>query len=285
MSYLHVEVKNVDYYSWTNAGNRLSHLDTLQPRIIVLEDYIFTLEVRNGPCRKEVDIPINFMIIPEKVTDVVICVGETYAYGDNILSEAGKYCIVQKSVIGCDSTSCIQLKVKPLPDLSSTKDSIYKDIDIDLTIEGPSGYSNYLWTPSTDLSCTTCPSPITMTKDTITYTLEVTDEFGCITRKKIKILINDRCYSADVDIPNAFSPNDDGINDVFSLKEHENMCSMDLIVYNRWGNKVYEETNWNNRWTGQSQNGLPLPQGTYFIEITFSGSGIVKSSMVDLRKN
>lgn len=75
-------------------------------------------------------------------------------------------------------------------------------------------------------------------------------------------------------IPEGFSPNGDGLNDVFEIKGL-NERQVDLIVYNRWGNKVYEMNNYLNDWNGASNvsgvsfgNGK-LPEGTYYFILNF----------------
>jgi gliding motility-associated-like protein len=70
-------------------------------------------------------------------------------------------------------------------------------------------------------------------------------------------------------IPEAFSPNDDGVNDFFEIIGIENYPNNELIVVNRWGNKVYETKGYKNNWDGTNQFGLSfadkeLPVGTYF---------------------
>jgi gliding motility-associated-like protein len=280
---LHVEVANANFFSWTQGGNRLDNPASLKPNINILESFVFGLEVRNGSCKREVKIPVNFYNIPEGSASLEICQGESYLFDNQLLNSPGKYCKMQKSVLGCDSTFCLNLSVRPLPEIMNLPDSLYKDKDVDLIINGPSGFESYTWIPAIDLSCVDCPSPLTSTQDTITYLLEVTDDLGCKAFKRTKILINDFCISEGVTIPNAFSPNDDGINDYFTLGNVA-LCNLHLKVFNRWGNLVYEAQNWNNRWDGRSQNDLPLPQGTYFVQLEFINTGTIRSSMVDLRK-
>ncbi len=69
-------------------------------------------------------------------------------------------------------------------------------------------------------------------------------------------------------IPDAFSPNGDGTNDVFVITNIEYYPSNKFLVFNRWGNKVYEATPYNNQWDGTSQFGSAfkegLPEGTYY---------------------
>jgi gliding motility-associated-like protein/uncharacterized repeat protein (TIGR01451 family) len=80
---------------------------------------------------------------------------------------------------------------------------------------------------------------------------------------------NDGCFgqslkvkgngSFEIDIPNAFSPNNDGINDVWEIPELEGYPDNELTVINRWGNEVYKQQNYRNDWEGKG-----LSAGTYF---------------------
>jgi len=65
------------------------------------------------------------------------------------------------------------------------------------------------------------------------------------------------------DPPNIFTPNGDGVNDAFNIPCLENGQEAQIVVFNRWGDLVYESDKYNNQWDG-THNGQPLPDGTYF---------------------
>ena len=67
-------------------------------------------------------------------------------------------------------------------------------------------------------------------------------------------------------IYNAISPNGDGKNDVFTIEGLENYSNTKILIYNRWGNKVYEDDNYQNNWGGQWR-GYRLPDASYFYRI------------------
>lgn len=76
-----------------------------------------------------------------------------------------------------------------------------------------------------------------------------------------------------IEIPNAFSPNGDGINDTFHVKadKTKGIVEFRAIIYNRWGQKIYEWTDINGGWDG-TFNGSPVKQGTYFVLVKAKGS-------------
>ena len=77
----------------------------------------------------------------------------------------------------------------------------------------------------------------------------------------------------DLFIPNAFSPDGDGVNDTWEITGIENAVGYKLIIFNRWGIKVFETNNYKNDWAGASQTDSfiskdnMLPEGTYFYSI------------------
>jgi gliding motility-associated-like protein len=72
-------------------------------------------------------------------------------------------------------------------------------------------------------------------------------------------------------IPTAFTPNSDGMNDVFRVKG-ENLQNFKLLVYDRWGEKIYESSNPNEGWDG-TYKGRPVQQDTYVYQVTAKNIG------------
>ena len=67
----------------------------------------------------------------------------------------------------------------------------------------------------------------------------------------------------DIFIPNLFTPNGDGTNDVFEIRGLDLFFSNNLVIVNRWGNEVYQSNNYQNNWAGDGLN-----EGTYFYKLS-----------------
>lgn len=80
------------------------------------------------------------------------------------------------------------------------------------------------------------------------------------------------------DMPNIFSPNNDGSNDVFTINPI-NAVSLDMVILNRWGNVVYESSDVNGTWNGKNKNtGSMCTPGTYFYKFTIMGQDEVSET-------
>jgi gliding motility-associated-like protein len=89
----------------------------------------------------------------------------------------------------------------------------------------------------------------------------VTDVYGKCSITSAPMLVNaDTClFAPPIDLPNALTPNGDGNNDVFYINNILLYPNNHLIIYNRWGNKVYETSGYINDWEGKT-----LPEATYY---------------------
>ncbi|MFZ2205563.1 MAG: gliding motility-associated C-terminal domain-containing protein, partial [Minisyncoccia bacterium] len=122
----------------------------------------------------------------------------------------------------------------------------------------------YRWQPASGLSDTSILNPIASPTQTTTYYLSIidtTDTITCIMDVKdtITIIVCDH----ELEIPNIFTPNNDGINDVFKITT-KNITTLNCKIYNRWGILVGELTKINEGWDGRSTSGLQCTTGVYY---------------------
>jgi len=83
-------------------------------------------------------------------------------------------------------------------------------------------------------------------------------------------------------VQNGFSPNNDGINDVFSILGVEQFPNNNLKIYNRWGNRVFDQDGYRNTWIGDWE-GVDLPDGTYYY-LFDTGEGNVLSGYLQIHR-
>jgi gliding motility-associated-like protein len=100
------------------------------------------------------------------------------------------------------------------------------------------------------------------------YCLTITNEWGCSTTDSVEVFKD--CY---IDIPNAFSPNGDGLNDYFIPRQYlsSGLVSFKMQVFNRWGQLIFETTSIDGRGWDGAFNGVAQPAGVYvyLIEASF----------------
>jgi gliding motility-associated-like protein len=97
------------------------------------------------------------------------------------------------------------------------------------------------WAPANDLSCTGCSTPVAFVKKSITYRATVTNEYGCVATDSMNI--KTFCLNTQVFIPNAFSPDGDGLNDVLMVRGKGIARVRSFRIFSRWGELVFEKTN------------------------------------------
>jgi gliding motility-associated-like protein len=138
--------------------------------------------------------------------------------------------------------------------------------------------ASFNWFPTTYLDSPLKANPITTPLDDITYTVRLTGIGGCSVTDDIKITV----LRAPL-IPNAFSPNGDGINDTWEIKYLESYPGATIEVYDRGGRLVFNSINYPKNWDGTT-NGKPLPVATYYYIINpKNGRKIMSGSVTILR--
>ena len=136
--------------------------------------------------------------------------------------------------------------------------SLYSEI-----IGSTSGAVSYEWTPAEGLDCTDCPLPVASPANNTEYTVIATDEAGCSSSAAVLVNVDRN----SVTVPTAFSPNGDNVNDHFRIVGSA-LQAASVIVYNRWGIKVYENPDFlfAKGWDG-THNNEAQPTGTYVYAI------------------
>ena len=100
---------------------------------------------------------------------------------------------------------------------------------------------NWLWNPAVNLSCSNCLAPVANIKKDISYTVKVTTPYGCSAYDTINIKVF--CLDTQVFIPNAFTPDGDGVNDVLMVRGSGIVTVKHFRIFNRWGEVVFERNN------------------------------------------
>jgi gliding motility-associated-like protein len=85
-------------------------------------------------------------------------------------------------------------------------------------------------------------------------------------------------------IPNVFTPNGDGVNDVLLITA-KGLETVNAEIFNRWGQKIYEWNTLNGGWDGFTASGLTAPEGTYYIILTATGADKKKTMLPVIRQS
>lgn len=144
-------------------------------------------------------------------------------------------------------------------------------------------YVSYVWEPAYALDCYDCENPVASPLYSTLYTVEMTDANGCKTTDStlVKVDEKNKLYY----IPNAFSPNGDGYNDVFYVYGKA-VTEVRFSIFDRWGEKVFESNDLNFGWNGIYKGDVMQPGVfVYYAELYFENGDKVeeKGSVTLLR--
>ncbi|WP_066759213.1 gliding motility-associated C-terminal domain-containing protein [Crocinitomix algicola] len=155
------------------------------------------------------------------------------------------------SLYGQVKTATHTLTVNELPVVTAEMDTIIDlggEANLIATTTSPEG--EYFWTPNRYVECDDCPITYASPLDSTMYNVLYIDENGCKAEDQVMVLVN---FIHAVGVPTAFSPNGDGVNDVLFVKGL-GIESLSFIIYNRYGEMVFETTNQNIGWDGTQMN-------------------------------
>lgn len=201
-------------------------------------------------------------------------VAGTFAYTGNGISSSGLFSPMAAGVgqhtikytytsnDGCVDTATQVITVLPVPKVDAGPDLFILEGGSAITRATAQGSNlNYSWNPGTYLNSTTILNPLITPTADINYKITVTSAGGCTASDElfVKVLVAP-------EVPSAFSPNKDGINDTWNIQYLETYPGAIIEVFNRYGQIVFRSTGYNKQWDG-TMNGANLPVGVYYYII------------------
>jgi gliding motility-associated-like protein len=277
-------VVDTDYYLTVQNGNCIIQ-DTVTVFLVegaTLEDGEFTI-CANDPTQISVEgFAAEYLWTPEiGLSDPTEKRPITNLTATTIYNVLG-------TISGCPSNEAIiTVNVIDVTEILPTQiQSVFEgqSTAINLTDAAQNPNLQFIWTPNLGISCATCNAPLVTLSSNQTYNVQITDlENGCIGQDSVKIQIISDCNDGLVIVPNAFSPNNDGLNDVLYVRGSTLEFVYNFKVYSRSGELVFETTDINKGWDG-THNGQELNTGVYvyYVEApcALNGSVILKTGNV-----
>lgn len=293
LAQLHGSVgSNVTNYTWTSSGG-YTNSTTLHPTLAIDTSTVFVLQaIDNKNCDNTDTLSIrviNPVIAAIAQGDAEICVGEevelsvsggtTYSWSPaNSLNNANipnptaaplsttTYIVTVANECFSD-VDTIVVTVNPLPIVDA---GVEQTINIGETaVLLGSSNGSIAWTPAATLNFPNIAHPTATPLYTTTYTLSSLSDKGCANADSTTVYVTNEF---DILVPNAFSPNEDDVNDIFSIFHTKGIKSLlRFSIYNRWGQKIFETNSFEQGWDG-NYKGIPQEMGVYayFIEgLTF----------------
>lgn len=186
--------------------------------------------------------------------------GQTTSTINNL--PTGSYNVTIEDEAGCSITASYDVGVIGALDVTVSPQATTIEAGESVQLNAEGGFA-YTWSPETGLSCTNCPDPIASPITTTTYTVVGIDENGCAGEATVTIFIEVLC--GELFVPTIFSPNSDNLNDKHCVLGGC-VAEFELIIYNRWGERVFVSRDQNNCWDGIFR-GKPVQTGVYVYKL------------------
>lgn len=309
-------------FSWDwqiidDQGMMVYQSSSQNPNFVILESGTYTIELLitdDEGCTSMIEQPFEVMVFtPGMIPDAMInCAGDsvllnpdanlnlTYSWSPPIgLSdptaasplalpdESTTYSVTVTDENGCTFVDDVFVDVDtgffPPLDAFAERDTIFIGDTTQLISTVDPGYT-YFWQPGEFLSNTTISDPLAFPEVTTVFELEITDQDGCMNVIQLLVVVVERpCEDPNIFLPNAFTPNGDGENEVLRLMGN-GVEEMQLIIYNRWGQKVFESFEQSVGWDGTFKGEALAPDayGFYLYVRCVGGEEYFKKGNITL---
>ncbi len=178
-------------------------------------------------------------------------------------NQNGNYKLTVTDTLGCTDQKSIELIVSENP-VAAFHGLDTLEMHAGDVLDAGEGMASYRWSPGDTTQSI-------VINDEGMYTVEMESLFGCTGRDSIYIkLTSDEIPSNNIFIPNAFSPDGDGLNDTFmAIATSDYIQKFHMLIFDRWGGEIFESNDIFSGWDG-TMHGTPLPGGMYTYKITYS---------------
>lgn len=274
-------------YSWTPAAS-LNNSNIANPTATPPASTTYTVTVSNGQCTDVETVTVNTQTaLAIANPDTTICFGDiAFLYGSGGTSyswapaadlnspnsastvanptSTTTYTLTVTDALGCTDTEPVTVNVSALPSaaFSFFPAVIFTDSTYAFTDLSTGGVSSWSWTfGDGGTSSLQDPTHFYSAAGTYHVCLVTVSNNGCVdsTCSDVEVL------PRDIEVPNVFTPNGDAINDFLVFKNLNYYPNSHLVIYDRWGVKVYESENYQNDWNGKRMgNGGDCADGTYY---------------------
>ncbi|MBS1652499.1 MAG: gliding motility-associated C-terminal domain-containing protein [Bacteroidetes bacterium] len=165
----------------------------------------------------------------------------------------------------CGASTVVSLYVKPSPTIQASSTSNTYNIDDQMFINAVSN-GTLSWISGDEIICSICPSTQVTPKRNSCYVAQAVNNFGCKASDQVclNITLNYGIY-----IPDAFTPNGDGINDEFRVAGYS-ISEVKMDIFDRWGEKLFSSSDITKGWDGM-YNGTLCKSDAYVYKISYKG--------------
>jgi gliding motility-associated-like protein len=226
--------------------------------------YVEVLSTAFG-CDSTVTYNLTVNMVSVATTPVTICQGDSALIEGNYYSNPGTFPFTFTGHLGCDSIVIYELTVAPLPSFNIVPPGpsyINLGESVDFAVMPGIPGTSYSWDPEIGLSCVYCQNPTATPPESMWYYVTVTNSQGCQSIDSTYIEVDP---SSNIYIPNIFSPNEDGNNDVYYVRG-KGIKQFNITIYNRWGQVVFQSKDIEQGWDGTFK-GTPLNQGVFVYQV------------------
>jgi gliding motility-associated-like protein len=304
-----IQASGANNYSWSPASSlsgTTGSFVTANPSITTNYTLIGYNTSGSVVCSVQMAMPI--MVVPQVTPaiskNVIICQGEkamlnasggnTYVWTPTVSLNSNAtsgvianptvnttYTVHVSNLTFCGNSTTVSVIVNPNPTVTAGSDTTF-NLDEEPKVITASGTGTLTWLQGENIFCSVCPQTRINPTRTGCYVIESINEFSCKAKDEVCVTLT---TDYGVYIPNSFTPNGDGINDIFLVYGYS-ISNVKMAIFDRWGEELFSSTEQTLGWDG-SYKGKISEIGVYVYKISYSGldsKTISKTGHVTLSK-